>query len=178
MEDTKKINLLECSTSKNVKTKKDANKRAITHSDKWNFTEIELENENQILYIDELCSNNIKHNNICNTIVKEINKKINGYKGQDQKKNLYEPEKIVDIDYVINLLQGSRNKCFYCKKIVKILYENVREPFQWSLDRIDNRFGHNKENLVIACLDCNVSRKTMYHERYAFTKQLSIVKKN
>ena len=62
--------------------------------------------------------------------------------------------------------------------MVEILYEKVREPKQWTLDRIDNRYGHNKENVLIACLDCNVRRKTMYHERYAFTKQLNIVKKN
>jgi len=60
---------------------------------------------------------------------------------------------------------------------VHILYENVREPLQWTLERIDNDFGHNKNNVEIACLNCNLRRRTMYHERYLFTKELSIVKK-
>jgi hypothetical protein len=59
---------------------------------------------------------------------------------------------------------------------MKILYEHVREPKQWSLERIDNDYGHNKNNVEIACLSCNLRRKTMYHERFIFTKQLNIVK--
>ena len=34
-----------------------------------------------------------------------------------------------------------------------ILYENVREPKQWSVDRINNDLGHNIDNFVLACLD-------------------------
>ena len=59
---------------------------------------------------------------------------------------------------------------------VKILYKLVRESSQWSIERINNEFGHNKDNVTIACLDCNLKRKTMYHERFKFTKQLNIVK--
>ena len=49
---------------------------------------------------------------------------------------------------------------------------------QWSLERIENQYGHNKENVEIACLSCNLGRRTMYHERYLFTKQLEIIKKD
>jgi hypothetical protein len=44
------------------------------------------------------------------------------------------------------------------------------------VERIDNSIGHNRTNIVIACLDCNLHRRTMYYERYVFTKQLNIVK--
>ena len=71
-----------------------------------------------------------------------------------------------------------KNKCYYCKENVNVLYEIVREPKQWTLERLDNSFGHNHDNVVIACLNCNVRRRTMYHERYVFTKQLNIVKKD
>jgi hypothetical protein len=67
-------------------------------------------------------------------------------------------------------------KCFYCKEYVNIIYEPIREPKQWSLERIDNTYGHNVDNVTIACLSCNIRRRTMYHERYVFTKQLSIIK--
>ena len=46
----------------------------------------------------------------------------------------------------------------------------------WTLERINNDFGHNYGNLEIACLSCNIKRRTMYHERFVFTKQLIIVK--
>jgi len=58
-----------------------------------------------------------------------------------------------------------------------VLYKSVREPKQWSVERINNDYGHNKNNVTIACLSCNLSRRTMYHERYRFTKQLIIDKK-
>ena len=60
--------------------------------------------------------------------------------------------------------------------MVNVLYKNVREPLQWTLERIDNDYGHNHDNVTIACLECNLRRRTMYHERYVFTKQLVIKK--
>ena len=67
-------------------------------------------------------------------------------------------------------------KCFYCQKLVYVLYDNVREPRQWTLERIDNKFGHNMDNVVISCLSCNLKRRCIYHERFLFTKQLNIIK--
>jgi len=61
---------------------------------------------------------------------------------------------------------------------VSVLYEIVREPMQWTLERINNDFGHNYGNVEIACLNCNLHRRTMYHERYLFTKELNIIKKS
>ena len=57
-----------------------------------------------------------------------------------------------------------------------LLYEKLREPRQWTLERLDNNYGHNKGNLEISCLKCNIDRKTMYHERFMFTKELKIIK--
>ena len=67
-------------------------------------------------------------------------------------------------------------KCYYCNNPVLVLYEYVREPKQWTVERIDNKFGHNKDNIEIACLNCNLHRRTMHHERYLFTKNLNIIK--
>ena len=68
-------------------------------------------------------------------------------------------------------------KCFYCKDCVALLYENVREPRQWTLERIDNSIGHNIGNIEISCLSCNLRRRTMHHERYILTKQIKNIKK-
>ena len=93
-----------------------------------------------------------------------------------KKKKIFSTDKFVDIDFILNLLKENEFNCYYCKNNVKILYKLVRESTQWSIERINNEFGHNKDNVTIACLDCNLKRKTMYHERFKFTKQLNIVK--
>jgi len=153
-------------------------KRAITTGEKWQVTVDDLSQEHQISYIHQLSQTEVVDTTPCKMIMQHIAKKITGYKSQDIKKSLYEPDKIVDIPYVLKTLENAQHICYYCKKQVQVLYENVREPLQWTLDRIDNDIGHNKENVVIACLQCNVGRKTMHQERYAFTKQLVIKKTN
>ena len=162
--------------SKVIITKKESKKRAITKTNSWQITEEELQPDAQLMYIRQLVDGANVDTNPCQTILKHITKKIAGYKSQDIKKELYEEEKLVDVPYVLKTLENAENICYYCKETVKVLYENVREPLQWSLDRIDNSIGHNKENVVIACLQCNVGRKTMHQGRYEFTKQLVITK--
>ena len=29
----------------------------------------------------------------------------------------------------------------------------------WTLDRIDNNIGHNRDNVVISCLACNLQKR-------------------
>lgn len=160
--------------SKVIITKKESKRRVITKT--WNITEEELHPDAQLMYIRQLVDDMNVDTNPCQVILKHITQKIAGYKSQDIKKELYEEEKLVDVPYVLKTLENAENICYYCKESVKVLYENVREPLQWSLDRIDNSIGHNKENVVIACLQCNVGRKTMHQGRYEFTKQLVITK--
>jgi hypothetical protein len=109
-------------------------------------------------------------------IRRQINYKINSYKGQDVKKGLFLESDFVNYEYVLNLLIEKQLKCFYCLEDVLLLYNYVRENKQWTLERIDNKIGHNRGNVEIACLLCNLRRRTMYHERYVFTKQLCVVK--
>ena len=101
---------------------------------------------------------------------------MGGYKAQDIKKDKYDESLFIKHDQVLQLMTESENLCFYCKEKVYVLYENVREPKQWTLERIDNDHGHNEGNVVIACLACNLRRRTMHYERYLFTKQLTISK--
>lgn len=136
------------------------------------FTDSDYSFENQTNMLQNIVDNPVILNEQCNFVLQEINKKIGGYKSQDKIKGLYNPELFVDEKYVLQLLLGSHLDCFYCKKKTNVIYQKVREPTQWSLERIDNAFGHNKNNVEIACLSCNLSRKTMYHERFAFTKQM------
>jgi hypothetical protein len=109
-------------------------------------------------------------------MLNQINNKISSYKSQDKKKKQFDKDKFIDTNAIINLMKECQLKCFYCKESVKILYKIVKEEKQWSAERIDNNYGHNKDNIKIACLACKLKRRTMYFERYAFTKQLNIIK--
>jgi hypothetical protein len=133
----------------------------------------------------------------------QIQQKIRGYKAQDLEKKLYHedkfvqgdsvpcilqpknsrtlqdqrPHEFVDLSYVLNLLTESKLQCVYCHEPTRILYEHVREPKQWTLERIDNSLGHVVGNVQIACLICNLRRRTMYQERYILTKQMMHITK-
>ena len=74
------------------------------------------------------------------------------------------------------MLQETNLKCHYCSCETYLLYELVREMKQWSLDRIDNNVGHNRDNLVIACLECNLKRRRTNKDSFMFTKNLKIVR--
>uniref|UniRef100_A0A6C0B751 HNH endonuclease n=1 Tax=viral metagenome TaxID=1070528 RepID=A0A6C0B751_9ZZZZ len=161
---------------KKVKTEKEKQKRVITGETKWSFNEDELTYANQLILINQIYNNKIENKPHCALIKSQINGKISGYRGQDIDKDKYNENLFIDEDYVIEQLINCSNKCYYCRGPVSILYEYVRAPQQWSLDRLDNKFGHNKGNCVIACLSCNLRRKTMHHERYVFTKQIDIKK--
>lgn len=107
-----------------------------------------------------------------NYLHKHISIKQQGYKSQDRQKNLFEENKFISVDEIFALLKSSRLFCFYCNLRVKLIYKYARDPKQWSLERIDNSYGHNTDNVVIACLDCNLRRRTIFQERYKKTKEM------
>ena len=186
---------------------KEKQKRVITKEKRWIFNQSDYEKENQkqllnsiyecsLLLNTEIIDNNVFENAIETTfenkytelhkrpiekreriVFQELHKKIYGYKRQDIEKNILCIEKFITFPFVLEKLIQSKCMCFYCYEDVQILYENVREPMQWTLDRIDNSFGHNMDNVEIACLNCNLRRRTIYYQRYLLTKQLAKIRK-
>ena len=110
-------------------------------------------------------------------VKREITKKINGYKNQDILKSLLNKYKIISLDQVIEMLMESKLTCFYCHGHCELLYRDVLSKKQWTLDRIDNNLGHNHDNVVISCLECNVKRGDMDSERFKRGKEIKIVRK-
>ena len=108
-------------------------------------------------------------------IKKEVERKITGYKNQDIKKTKLE-ENLITYEQCLEKLVISKLKCYYCKKECLLTYENVREESQWTLDRLDNSQGHNKDNVVICCLKCNLKRRTLDDKKFKFSKQMRIIK--
>ena len=106
----------------------------------------------------------------------EINKKINGYIQQDKSNKIYDDSECMGKSDVIELLVSSKLQCNYCREKVYIIYKNVRQPDQWTLDRLDNDKGHNRNNCVVCCYKCNVQKKRMDDEKFRYSKQLRIIK--
>ena len=170
--------------------KHEKSKRVVTTSKLWNFSDYELCHEYQKEVLAKMNVENPPissastpphpdpHSHIIKFIYGEIQKKIYGYKCQDLKKELFSSSEFVNMENIIKKLMNCKLMCYYCKEPIYILYEYVREPRQWTLERINNAEGHTTSNTEIACLKCNLSRRCMFHERYLFTKQISnIIKK-
>ncbi len=126
------------------------------------FMEVNFLNESEISF-----------KNLC---VREIDKKIQGYKQQDVKRKLDEKTLLITSEEIIEKLVISKLKCFYCKHDIFVLYKNVRDQEQWTLDRKDNEEGHSNENTLISCLKCNLQRRVMDVDKFTFTKHLKITK--
>ena len=169
MNDIKSINV---SNDKPIKTSKEIKSRIVTQHNNWKITYEEYDPIIQLNLLVVDSSDNIA----CQTMKKQIQTKINGYKSQDIIKGIFSIDSFITLENILVMLCKCELRCFYCKDMVKVLYKQVREPKQWTLERIDNQYGHNNNNVEIACLSCNLRRGTMYHERYRFTKQLVINK--
>jgi len=111
-------------------------------------------------------------------VKREISRKISGYKCQDVKKNIYDEKLIINKDDIIEKLVISKLLCYYCKKNMKVLFSESRDQEQWTLDRIDNKKCHSKDNTVCCCLKCNLDRRLIDFNKFNFTKNLVINKVN
>jgi hypothetical protein len=109
-----------------------------------------------------------------------VARKLKSYHEQDAKKQFHlitsttpdPPINTITIEETVRLLVDSRMICYYCQEVTLFFYETVREPRQWTLERLNNEFPHTLENVVIACLQCNLRRRCMNGERYQKTKQI------
>jgi 5-methylcytosine-specific restriction endonuclease McrA len=109
-------------------------------------------------------------------IKQQVDLKLYSYKQQDLKKEMFLEDAFITFAETLQHLRDCNLLCAYCNEGVLVLYENVRDPHQWSLDRIDNDLGHNRGNLVIACLQCNLKRRRTKMSSFLFTKQMKLVK--
>ena len=128
--------------------------------------QIEMINQ---LYLTDFCKEDV-------LLKREIEKKINGYKHQDINKKIFDETLLISICDAIEKLVSSKLKCTYCKCNVLLLYKDVRDEKQWTLDRIDNDKCHSNLNTIISCLKCNLQRRTRDMQKFKFTKQLKINK--
>ena len=161
---TDKIIVLPVPNKKVVATEKPKRQRKIAEKKPEWFQMEDSKDECRYLY------------EIPDKLLNQIRYKLQGYKSQDYEKGIYSSDEFIDISGVIEKMVECRLNCFYCKNPCMLFYEYVRESTQWTLDRMDNSLGHNKKNVEIACLKCNLRRKTMHHDRYVKTKQMTHIR--
>ena len=167
---------------KEVKTAKDKIKRVVTNTTKWDVLQQYMPYEQQMELVEHLASfstnvgRKTEFSQCIQYVIQQIHGKEHGYKSQDIQKGLYSESEFITYPQIVELLHKSRLKCYYCLENVQVLYEHVREQKQWSLERIDNSRGHNADNVEIACLICNLRRRTMNSDKYVATKQTKFVK--
>ena len=162
------------STSQNIP-------RKITNSSRWTFTEEDLNPWNQLSHLN---LSNSKPSKLFQALVRQ---KIGSYRYQDIGKGMYNAQQFIDFPYTIQLFREFMGKspthlqtdisgvlCYYCRQPVRLLYASSRDPQQWTIERIDNSIGHNKGNVAIACLQCNLKRRTIHHERYLSSKHIQV----
>lgn len=174
---------------KNIK-KKEKEKKMRVETNTWGLDSEDLAFETQLELLRQISqtindpkninnkeSNNKEPNNKeKQMIIGHIKTKLSSYKQQDILKKKFSALDFVSYNDVLTLLNESNMKCYYCNCETYLLYEIVREMKQWSLDRINNDIGHNKNNLVICCLECNLKRRRTNKDAFFFTKNLKIHK--
>jgi hypothetical protein len=113
-------------------------------------------------------------------IKQEFSNKISTYKSADSKRDfpLYTKDDELVWDDIATLIIAGKGKCFYCHSNYIVCYQNVLEPLQWSVDRIDNLKAHIKGNIVISCLRCNLKRRQRGHKEFYDTSNLILSKEN
>jgi 5-methylcytosine-specific restriction endonuclease McrA len=109
-------------------------------------------------------------------ILREIDTKRKAYIYQDKHHEIYDPRYSITTERIVELLVDAGLLCHYCREICQVAYKESMCRRQWTLDRIDNNYGHNDANVVIACLDCNLKRGTMDSERFRMGKQFTFRK--
>uniref|UniRef100_A0A6C0H6R7 Uncharacterized protein n=1 Tax=viral metagenome TaxID=1070528 RepID=A0A6C0H6R7_9ZZZZ len=140
----------------------------------WDLTEEIKSCEYQFELLKKMNEN--KEDKYVKILKKNIEIKQNSYKYQDKNKNKYDETKFITYDEIIGMLIESELKCFYCSMLVSVLYDVAFENNQWTLDRIDNEYGHNRDNVIICCLKCNLERRIINKDKYNYTKKMVIIK--
>uniref|UniRef100_A0A6C0FCR8 Uncharacterized protein n=1 Tax=viral metagenome TaxID=1070528 RepID=A0A6C0FCR8_9ZZZZ len=121
----------------------------------------------------------IQYTEISQKVSEHIRSKLSSYKMQDKlKKRPINEETYSSLASIAEMLHNCNLTCHYCKQDIIVIYETSesREMSQWSLDRLDNELPHDKSNVVISCLDCNLNKRRRSEKAFVFTKQLHIVK--
>ena len=80
---------------------------------------------------------------------------INNMKGHD-KKDGYDQNKVILFEELSEICTNQDKKCYWCNRT--LLSTNNDLLTKISADRLQNTFGHEKENIVVTCTFCNLAK--------------------
>jgi hypothetical protein len=155
------------------KQKKQKHQRARTL--KWTIDDVFFNYDKQVEVLRRLIADDPALNER-KFFIKEIKNKLDGYARQDIQNGIHDLSEFISLNATIELLLVGKLRCTYCRTCCDLIYKDVMAPHQWTLDRVNNDLGHNAGNVMLACLSCNLQRRTMDADRFKFGKQLRIVK--
>ena len=105
-----------------------------------------------------------------NWIIQQMEQKMDGYVRQDkekQKRNTpFDVHDRITLYDALQKIKESDYRCHYCNELLRLVYRITRDKHQWTLDRIDNDRGHDKDNLVISCYSCNIRRRKQSYVKF------------
>jgi len=108
--------------------------------------------------------------------LRDLRKKHSSYKSQDKQHHKFDEAQHVTLSQLVDKLVECKLLCYYCQKPVSLVYNQRKDPRQWTLERLNNNLGHYTENTCIACLQCNLGRRTDNHEYYKKGKTMILKK--
>jgi hypothetical protein len=161
---------------------------------KKSYIELQEQSINILTYYDnydkQLASINALYEELCNGqgqntnlnyekqhFLQALKKKLSSYKQQDIKKHYHDTNNFITLENIIEKLVSCSMKCYYCNANTHILFKNVREESQWTLDRLNNYDEHSNANTIICCLKCNLQRRRKNSTKFKFSKQMNVIKK-
>ena len=104
--------------------------------------------------------------------IQALKNKLDSYKQQDKQKTYDAYGNFITLENIIEKLVAYNMRCYYCNSKTLILFKNLRNNYQWTLDRLNNYDEHSNANTIICCLKCNLQRRRKNSEKFKFTKQL------
>ena len=106
----------------------------------------------------QICKHDIRRSR-CKKCNDEIHITIRNWihhsKTNDKKNNRFDETNYIDYDFCKDLIQESGKFCYYCD--IELQYIEYNSTLA-TIERLDNDIGHIKDNCVIACRTCNLSR--------------------
>jgi len=86
-----------------------------------------------------------------------FNSTILSHKEADKKSNRFINDYIT-VEWIEAQLKAQNGCCTHCDCLLN--KEHIqRDPLNISIDRIDNNMAHNKDNCVLSCNRCNITKK-------------------
>lgn len=70
-----------------------------------------------------------------------------------------------DSDYLKDLFSRQKGKCYWTN-LKMVLEVSNKNPFQVSIDRLDNNKGYTKDNIVLCCMMINYARNNCDYDTW------------